>query len=146
MKALIPAFLVACTNTVHGGLQIVEAPAGTSDVAALVRQTMERVEASHRRLVVYVGATWCEPCQQIHAAAVAHRLDGEFPDLSLLEFDLDRDEAALTQAGYTSKLIPLFVVPNSDGTAGPHRISGGVHDGDNVKLLSAELHRMLDGS
>ena len=125
-------------------VELVEAPAGTHDVAALVRQTLAQTTAAHRRLVVYVGATWCEPCQQIHAAVQAHRLDQEFPDLTLLAFDFDRDGDALAAAGYVSELIPLFVVPGPDGRAGPRRASGGKHGIDNVPLLVGKLHGLLD--
>jgi hypothetical protein len=137
--------LVACQNTAsHSAVEIVEAPAGTTDVAALVRQTAQRTQAEHRRLLVYVGATWCEPCQQIHAAILAHQLDTTFPDLTLLAFDLDRDGTALEKAGYTSELIPLFAVPGSDGRATGRKEFGGKHAVDNVPLLTDKLHRLLD--
>jgi hypothetical protein len=126
------------------GVELINAPAGTTDVAALVRKTARQTAAEKRRLVVYVGATWCEPCKAIHEAAEQHRLDDTFPDLALLVFDLDRDGAALKQAGYESELIPLFVLPDADGRAGPRRQSGGVHEGDNVKLLTDKLHELLD--
>src|SRR5690349_21309473 len=110
-RSALLLFLVACGVKPVRGLELIDAPAHTSDVAALVRRTQHRLASSKRRLVVYVGATWCEPCQELHAAAASHRLDDAFPDLSLLVFDLDRDGAALKAAGYTSEYIPLFVVP-----------------------------------
>lgn len=126
------------------GVQIIDAPQGTTDVAALVRATAAKVAVQHRKLVVYVGATWCEPCQQFHAAAARHALDGELPDLTLLEFDFDRDELALDKAGYTSPLIPLFVVPAADGRASPRRAFGGKHGIDNVPLLTGKVRALLN--
>jgi thiol-disulfide isomerase/thioredoxin len=144
LAALVIAFAShACAPHRGHGVEIVEAPPGVTDVAELVRKTAERVSAADRRLVVYVSATWCEPCQQIHAAALAHQLDAEFPDLTLLAFDLDRDAEALKQAGYESPLIPLFALPLADGHASERREFGGVHQGDNVKLLSDKLSRLL---
>ena len=142
----ILVLLAACQGQAPrpaGHVELVEAPAGTTDVAALVRQTLARTGAEHRRLLVYVGATWCEPCQQIHEAVLAHRLDAAFPDLTLLVFDLDRDGPALQAAGYESPLIPLFDVPDPDGRAGPRREFGGKHGIDNVALLTAKLHHLL---
>ena len=110
----------------------------------LVRIHRAALQAIHRRLVVYVGATWCEPCNQIHEAITSHRLDAELPDLTLLAFDLDRDDAALERAGYGSPLIPLFALPAGDGRAGLRREYGGQKDVDNVPLLTAKLHRLLD--
>ena len=144
MRSLVFAVVIAGCGRPSGDVEIVDAPAGTADIAALVRVQLVPLAAVHRRLVVYVGATWCEPCQQIHAAIASHQLDGEFPDLTLLEFDLDRDEAALERAGYTSPLIPLFALPAGDGRAGLRREFGGRKDIDNVPLLTAKLHRLLD--
>jgi thiol-disulfide isomerase/thioredoxin len=136
---------VSCDTPHRGhGVDIIDAPAGVSDVAAFVRETATRVTGEHRRLVVYVGASWCEPCQEIHAAAAAHQLDADFPDLTLLAFDLDRDADALKHAGYDSPLIPLFALPRADGNASDRREYGGVKKGDNVALLKSKLVRLLE--
>ena len=135
--------LCACVAPPHH-VKLVEAPA-TDDVAALVRTTAEKAHAEHRRLVVYVGAKWCEPCQVIHAAAQDGSLDAAFPDLELLAFDLDRDRAALERAGYSSTYIPLFDVPNPDGRAGPRHAEGGLKHGDNLEFLRAKLKKLLAG-
>jgi len=142
-------FVVACNSATPpakpaGHVDFVDAPAGTADVAALVHDKLAEMQAAHRRLVVYVGAAWCEPCQQIHTAIASHRLDADFPDLTLLAFDLDRDGPALERAGYSSELIPLFAIPGADGHAGPKREFGGKKDIDNVPLLMGKLHRLLD--
>lgn len=133
---------VACTP-VPRGVKWVDAAPGTKDVAALVRTTSARAKAEKRRLVVYVGATWCEPCQVIHAAASNGSLDAAFPDLEFLAFDLDRDEAALERSGYTSNLIPLFVLPEPDGRAGSRRAEGGIKGEGNLDYLRNKLERLL---
>src|SRR6185503_15229269 len=99
------------------------APTG-EDVATIVRPELERARKDGKDLLVYVGATWCEPCQRFHHAAEKGELDAVFPRLRVLEFDLDRDGERLAVAGYVSKLIPLFVAPNDDGTASARRIEG----------------------
>jgi thiol-disulfide isomerase/thioredoxin len=78
-----------------------------------------------RQVVVYVGASWCEPCTRFHDAVAAGELDDAFPDVDFLEFDLDRDGRRLREAGYFSRLIPLFAVPRADGRA---------HDDPNTRL------------
>lgn len=148
-RILLSLLVVACHREnapppPSGHVEVVDAPVGTADVAALVRQQLAATQAAHRRLVVYVGATWCEPCQQIHEAILSHRLDGDFPDLTLLAFDLDRDGTALERAGYSSALIPLFAIPGPDGKAGPRREFGGRKEVDNVPLLTGKLHRLLE--
>jgi hypothetical protein len=109
-------------------------------VAAQLRQA-----AAGERILVYVGAEWCEPCRRFHDAAESGRLDGEFPGLTLVEFDLDADRDALEAAGYASRLIPLFAVPTSDGRGSAKRISGSIKGELAVREnLLPRLHELLD--
>ena len=80
------------------GVRIVHAGAG-DDAAKVVRDERERARSDGRDLVVYVGAKWCEPCQYFHKAAAKGELDAEFPDLTLLEFDLDDNRVRLLADG-----------------------------------------------
>ena len=113
------------------------------DVAKLVRTERDRAAADGRELIVYVGATWCEPCQRFHAAAQRGELDGEFPELTILEFDLDEDRDRITAAGYMSKLIPLFVVPAEDGRASSRGFEGGVKGDGAVASITPRLRKLL---
>src|SRR5690606_3139639 len=113
------------------------------DVAKLVRAEREKAAADGRDLVVYVGAKWCEPCQRFHKAAERGELDDEFPTLTLLEFDLDEDRDRITAAGYTSRLIPLFVVPAEDGRASDRRFEGGVKGEGAVANITPRLRKLL---
>jgi hypothetical protein len=123
-------------------VEIVAAPAG-DDAAALVRAELERARSDGRDLVVYVGATWCEPCTRFHEAAAAGQLDRTFPGLRLLEFDHDRDEPRLQAAGYTSRMIPLFALPGADGRASGKQIEGSVKGEAAVGEISPRLAALL---
>lgn len=114
-----------------------------NDVAKLVRSERERAAADGRDLVVYVGAKWCEPCQRFHEAAKRGDLDGDFPELTILEFDLDEDRDRITAAGYMSKLIPLFVMPAEDGRASGRRFEGGVKGDGAVANITPRLRKLL---
>lgn len=113
------------------------------DVAKLVRSERERSRGEGRELVVYVGAPWCEPCQRFHAAAARGELDEAFPNLTLLELDLDVDRDRLAAAGYTSKLVPLFALPSSDGRASDRHIEGSVKGDQAVADITPRLRAML---
>jgi hypothetical protein len=113
------------------------------DVAALVRTELARARESGRHLIVYVGATWCEPCRRFHEAAARGELDSTFPTLTLLEFDLDRDEKRLAAASYSSELIPLFAIPASDGRASSERVEGGIKGDGAVGFIVPRLRAML---
>lgn len=123
-------------------LELIEPPAG--DVVTAVAAEVARAAADHAPLVVYVGATWCEPCVDFHKAAAAGRLDRMFPGLRVVAFDADRDEDALADAGYTSEYIPLFVIPEADGKAGPRRFEGGFQGDGAVDSLALRLHDLID--
>jgi thiol-disulfide isomerase/thioredoxin len=119
-----------------------DAPAG--EVASIVRDAMAGAEREHRRVVVYVGATWCEPCQRFHAAAQSGELDALFPDLSILVFDADRDAERLKAAGYVwTKYIPLFALPGTDGRASGKQIEGGIKGDGAVSYLTPRLADLL---
>ena len=105
---------------------------------------VERLAAARGRdVVVYVGATWCEPCGYFHRAVVDGQLDAGFPRLTLLEFDADVDEARLRAAGYTSQMIPLFVRPGADGRATDRTMEGSIKGDGAVAELTPRLRALL---
>lgn len=116
-------------------------PAG--DVQGIVQHELTRATSEGRRLLVYVGAAWCEPCQRFHQAAEAGKVDALFPGLRLLEFDLDRDHDRLERAGYSSKLIPLFALPRLDGTASGDQIEGSIKGAGAVDQIAPRLQALL---
>ncbi len=135
------ATVLDASTPISGKLRVVEAKEGTVD--AVVRDALDGARAEGRTLVVYVGATWCEPCQHFHHAAERGDLDAVFPRMTLLEFDLDRDRERLAAAGYVSKYIPLFALPGPDGAASGKQIEGGIKGDGAVGYISGRLKEML---
>lgn len=137
--------VAASSSTTKGSPRIewIKASAG-EDAATVVKRELERAQADKKRLVVYVGATWCEPCKRFHDAAESGQLDGVFPNLRLLEFDLDVDGERLAAAGYASKMIPLFVVPTENGRGSDNRIEGSVKGEAAVMNLRTRLQPLLE--
>jgi thiol:disulfide interchange protein len=123
-------------------VETVAAPAA-GEVQEIVRAELARAKGEDRRLLVYVGAAWCEPCQRFHDAAKAGQLDAAFPGLRLLEFDLDRDKERLERAGYASRMIPLFAVPRADGTGSGEQIEGSIKGPGAVDQISPRLRALL---
>ena len=113
------------------------------DVPETVRREVVRAKADKREVIVYVGAAWCEPCQYFHNAAAAGELDGAFPGLRLVEFDLDRDREALARAGYGSKMIPLFALPREDGSGSGEQIEGSIKGDGAVAQITPRLKELL---
>ena len=112
-------------------------------LAPLVRTFVDRAHAEGRVALVYVGAKWCEPCRYFHAAAERGELDAVLPPLALLELDLDRDGARITEAGYRSQMIPLFAVPGPDGRASGRHIEGSIHGPGSPAQITPRLRALL---
>lgn len=127
----------------RGSVKVIAAPDAVADASALIREEAARAEAENRKLVVYVGAPWCEPCRRFHEAAKAGELDDAFPQLSLLEFDRDKHEAALQAAGCESELIPLFARPSSDGKCSDRRVEGAIKGPGAVAFITPRLKTIL---
>jgi hypothetical protein len=124
------------------GVRWLRAPEG-ADVGPLVQTEQANAATHHRRLLVYVGAVWCEPCQKFHHAAERGDLDSAFPDLNLLEFDIDHDRERLAVAGYASHYIPLFALPKRDGTASGKQVEGGIKGDGAVGYVTAKVKDLL---
>lgn len=111
-----------------------------------VQQHVEEADAQGMRVLVYVGATWCEPCQVFHKALASGELDEALAGTKFVEFDADRDRAELRAAGYASKYIPLFSVPDHSGHSSGRAIEGSIKGDDAVKKdLVPRLLALLDG-
>lgn len=134
---------VGCKAPPVPRLEIESAVAG-EDAAALIHDASARAEQDHRRLLVYVGAKWCEPCRRFHEAAERGELGGRFGELRLYEFDLDRDAPRLARAGYNPRLIPLFALPAADGRASGRQIEGSIKGDGAVANISPRLAALLD--
>jgi thiol-disulfide isomerase/thioredoxin len=126
-------------------IEWIKAPAG-EDAAAVVKRELERAHADKKTLLVYVGATWCEPCKRFHDASTRGELDGVFLDLRLVEFDLDVDAERLARAGYVSKMIPLFAIPTENGTSSGKQIEGSIKGEGAVFNLKDRLKPLLEQS
>jgi len=117
--------------------------AGAGDVAQLVVGESDRARRDGRRLLVYEGATWCEPCKRFHHAVDEGKLDASFPGLRFLEFDADRDGERLASAGYVSRLIPLFALPGPDGRATGRQMEGSIKGDGAVGEIVPRLTALL---
>jgi thiol-disulfide isomerase/thioredoxin len=101
--------------TSGGRVELLEASTDT-DALSLIRTKRLEARAAGRVLVVYVGATWCDPCKKFKAEVQSGRLDARLARVTLLAFDADRDAARLGAAGYSYKFVPFVALPAADGS------------------------------
>jgi thiol-disulfide isomerase/thioredoxin len=106
----------------------------------------ELARAAHdrRELLIYVGATWCEPCRYFHEAAARGDLDQTFPTLRLVELDRDRDEHQLEQTSCLSPMIPMFAKPTPRGNCSDKMIHGSIKGPGAVDEITPRLRRLLE--
>lgn len=112
--------------------------AGSGDAAGAVKAAITAAGAE-RKVLVYVGAEWCEPCTRFHEAVEAGQLDDALLGVQFVEFDSDHDRDRLEAGGYDGELIPRFVVPVDDGTPSDQRIEGGIKGEGAVEHIMARL-------
>ncbi len=125
--------------------QMVEGPTNVDSVAPFVRAQLSSARREKQRVVVYVGATWCEPCQRFHKALASGQLDKQLAGLRFVDFDLDQSGKALAAAGYTSNYIPLFAVPAEDGSDSGRQIAGSIKGPGAVDQIMPRLRGLLAG-
>jgi thiol-disulfide isomerase/thioredoxin len=121
-------------------------PGQAGAIEPWVQQQVELADAAHLRVLVYVGASWCEPCKHFHQAVERGDLNGTLNGLRFLEFDQDRDAAALKVAGYVYQYIPVLALPDPDGRNHGRMIAGSIKGPNAVKEnLVPRLQALLDG-
>jgi thiol-disulfide isomerase/thioredoxin len=114
-----------------------------AEPAAFVTSELARAKSDHKKLLVYVGATWCEPCQRFHKAAQAGELDNVFPDIRLVDLDADKDAAIVDALDCRSQLIPLFSMPDESGHCSAKRVEGGIKGDGAVGYIAPRLRSLL---
>jgi thiol-disulfide isomerase/thioredoxin len=143
LRAALLIVLAACASDARPRtLSLIVAPPG-GDVEPIITEELAKATGDGDVLLVYVGASWCEPCRAFHEAAAAGTLDDKLAGLRLLEFDADRDTDALEAAGYHSNLIPLFAVPRIDGRSSGKQTEGAFKNRDAVSQLVPRVRALL---
>ena len=121
-------------------------PGKSGAIEPWVQEQVELADAAHTRVLVYVGASWCEPCQRFHAAVQRGELNGTLNGVRFLEFDQDHDAAALKTAGYLYEYIPVLALPDPDGRNHGRMISGSIKGPRAVQEnLIPRLEALLSG-
>jgi thiol-disulfide isomerase/thioredoxin len=140
-----PAASAGATKSAGALPELVHLPAGTTDLAAFFKAERERGQRDGKKVMVYVGADWCEPCRRFKEAVQDGLLDRELADVRILVTDLDVDGPALERAGCGSKLVPLFARPSHDGTCSTKRTEGGIKGEGAVPSMLPRIKGILVG-
>jgi len=115
--------LSACKPTMPKKVRFIDAPREPAIIEKLVLEKVAASKAVDRTLVVYAGASWCEPCRRFHEAAERGDLNAQFGDVDFLAFDVDIDNERLAYGNYDTATIPMIALPGDDGKASPKIMS-----------------------
>jgi thiol-disulfide isomerase/thioredoxin len=115
--------------------------ADARSVLAQVREERKSLKA-RGTLVVYVGASWCEPCARFHDAIAKGTLDERYSGVTFLEFDLDERREELVAAGYHSGYVPYFATVDEAGAV-QRTFSGSVKGEEGVARILPKLDALL---
>ncbi len=102
---------VAPTSAPSSGRPKIVVASEDSDALTLIRTKRLEAKAEGRVLVVYVSATWCEPCRRMKRELDSGRLDDRLAKITFLAFDADKDMDRLVAAGYSFKFVPFVALP-----------------------------------
>ncbi len=125
--------------------ELVDGPRNVDSVAPFIHAQVLDAKRKGQRILVYVGATWCEPCQRFHAALASGKLDRQLAGVRFVDFDFDQSGKALARDGYKSSYIPLFAVPAEDGRDSGRQIAGSIKGPGAVDQIMPRLRGLLAG-
>jgi hypothetical protein len=94
-------------------------------------------------MLVYVSASWCEPCKYFQQAVNSGKLPDSLKKVTFLKFDHDRDDVRLSEAGYGGRMLPRFVVPGASGFSTDRRFEGSIKGPGAVDNIVPRLEAIL---
>lgn len=112
-------------------------------VSSIMAAQLTQSRAANRKVLLYAGASWCEPCRNFHEAVDRGELVGQIGAVDLVAFDSQVDAERMLLSGYESQFIPLFALPNPDGKASGRHVEGSVKGPGVVGDLVPKLRELL---
>jgi hypothetical protein len=105
---------------------------GSAALADGVKAEVAKAQAKKLTPIVYVGATWCDPCLALKKHRDDPKMVDAFEGTFVIEIDADDWNAASFGAlGYKTSVIPIFIAVDAEGKATGRTIDGGAW-GDNI--------------
>ena len=106
--------------------------AAGASLAGKIKARVADAEKAKLKPVVYVGATWCEPCLAIKKHRDDPRMKEAFTGVAIIEVDMDQWKSEqFAELNMKPSAIPVFYAVGSDGKATGKEIDGGAW-GDNI--------------
>lgn len=125
-----------------GPVEVVDA---TPEVPAhiVIKNALRRANEAGQDLLVYVGASWCDPCVRFKKAVKAGVFNKGLPGVRFLAFDADADGERLKKIGYRWTYVPLFVRPAKSGWSSGVQIAGVPNKAGGAADLLPRLQKLL---
>ncbi len=110
----------------------VAVPKGSGGLAAAIAREIAKKPSATAKPIVYLGASWCDPCAAIKRFKTDPRMLDAFQGTYVIELDVDDWKSeGLGALGYKTGTVPVFYAVDAAGKASGPTINGGAW-GDNI--------------
>lgn len=136
----MPAETTAAPARSHGAgaSHWIEQERSGTALDALLAGHARRAAGQGLRPVLYVGASWCQPCKLLAQHRDDPRVASALRGTYMVEIDFDDwTVAELGAAGYGVQAVPVFFAIGGAGEAAGPRLDGGAWGGDAEHIAAA---------
>jgi hypothetical protein len=125
--------------TVGHGFVLIEVNPTDGPLPAALQREAGKATQQHLKPFVYIGATWCAPCN-----AIKHNLDkpimiDAFKGTYIMKLDFDAWEDKLPGAGLQHEAVPVFFALDASGKPTGRMIDGGAWGNDTPENIAPAL-------
>lgn len=110
-----------------------------SDVSAGLRGAVGEAERAGLKPVLYLGATWCQPCVAYERALFHPEMVAAHANVLLVKADFDRHGSALEAAGFVASGVPFWCHLDREGGNSGRCITGAAWGEDTPENMAPVL-------
>jgi len=113
-----------------GASRWIELPASNTALDALLAEHAQRAAEQGLKPVLYIGASWCQPCKFLKEHRDDPRVASALRGTYTIEIDFDDwTVAELSASGYGVQAVPVFFAIGAGGKAAGPKLDGGAWGG-----------------
>jgi hypothetical protein len=115
-------------------------------LAVVLSDGAAKAKAKGLRPFLYIGATWCQPCQKLHRSLDDERMVDAFRGTYVIHLDLDAWERELPSVGLRVAQVPVFFQLDAQGKPTGKSLDGGAWNEDVPAEMAPPLKRFFNAS
>jgi hypothetical protein len=132
-------------TTLFGKLTLVDPGGDVGELVPLIAAQERLAQSAHEKLVLWVTATDCAPCNGVSVALGNRRLQEALSGVRLVRVDAAEFHVELTKIGVPIDVMPGFALLGADGTPIDY-VNGGEWDADIPENIAPVLGGFVRGT